>query len=62
MFKKGDLVLYGTNGLCDITDVTTLTAVEASVDINDRAATPEPTMKVIAKSIGTWGNKISVKI
>jgi CarD family transcriptional regulator len=24
MFKKGDLVLYGTNGLCDITDVTTV--------------------------------------
>ena len=46
----------------DILDTTTLTAVEASVEINDRATTPEPTMKVKAKSIGTWGNKISVKI
>ena len=24
MFEKGDLILYGTNGLCDITDVTTV--------------------------------------
>lgn len=24
MFEKGDLVLYGTNGLCDITDITTV--------------------------------------
>ena len=24
MFEKGDMVLYGTNGICDITDITTV--------------------------------------
>ena len=24
MFEKGDVVLYGTNGICDITDISTV--------------------------------------
>ena len=24
MFEKGDIVLYGTSGICDITDITTV--------------------------------------
>ena len=46
----------------DITDITTLTAKKSEVKIDDRGETSEPTLKIKAKSIGKWGDNITVKI
>jgi len=46
----------------DITDVATLTARGASVELKDRAETPVATLKVTASSPGTWGNGLKVRI
>lgn len=37
-------------------------ALAATVDLNDRAGTPLPTLKVLAKGEGVWGNSLDVVV
>jgi len=46
----------------DITDASTATCATSATTLNDRAATPLPTLGVKAVSPGKWGDGISVKI
>lgn len=46
----------------DPTDPTTKTSVKATKTINDRAGSPIPTLKLDAKSDGTWGNFLKATI
>ncbi len=46
----------------DVTDATTATSATSATTLNDRAATPAPTLGVKAVSPGKWGDDISIKI
>ena len=46
----------------DITDAATATSATSATTLNDRAATPVPTLGVKAVSPGKWGDDISIKI
>jgi hypothetical protein len=46
----------------DITDASTATSATSATTLNDRAATPAPTLGVKVASPGKWGDDISVKI
>ena len=49
----------------DVTDATTLTAKAASVTLKDRRTAPQgpqDTLKIMASSPGTWGDKLKVVI
>ena len=46
----------------DITKLLTLTAKYATVDIKDRQATPEVTIRVKANSQGVWGDNLKIQV
>jgi hypothetical protein len=46
----------------DVNDATTKTSAAASVDLEDRAAVPQPTLRVDARWDGTWGNDLRVVV
>ena len=46
----------------DITKLNTITAKTASVEINDRADTPQATLKISAANPGTWGDDLKIVI
>jgi hypothetical protein len=46
----------------DITDAGTNTAVKATVDLDDRDGTPDPTLNIQAKDPGAYGNSLEVII
>ena len=46
----------------DITRLNTITAKAASIEIKDRADTPQATLKISAANPGTWGNNLKIVI
>lgn len=63
-FDNGGSLLYVTR-IAHATDPThpaTITATMASVTLKDRATTPKDTLKVQARTPGTWGAKLTVLI
>lgn len=59
---KADVYFGRIAHYTDIADNLTLTAAKATYTINDRAATPLPTLKVDGKYHGTEGNNIKIVI
>ncbi|MDI3548128.1 MAG: uncharacterized protein PWR10_1780 [Halanaerobiales bacterium] len=61
--KRGARVyVVRTAHYTDPSDPATLTAVKATVTLEDRAATPVNTLKVDALTEGTWGNRLKIMI
>jgi len=61
--KRGARVyVVRTAHYTDPGDPTTLTAVKATVTLQDRAATPVNTLQVDALNEGAWGNRLKVRI
>ena len=46
----------------NIEDATTLTAINASITLKNRATEPSATLKINSSSEGAWGNNLSVEI
>ena len=63
-FDNGGSVLYVCRiaHYTDITDKSTLTAMESNMTIDNREATPAPSLQINAANPGTWGDRISVSI
>jgi len=63
-FDNGGSVLYVCRiaHYTDITDKSTLTAMESNMTIANREATPSPALQINAANPGTWGDRISVSI
>ncbi len=63
-FDNGGSVLYVCRiaHYADITDKSTLTAMESNITIANREATPAPSLQINAANPGTWGDRISVSI
>ncbi len=63
-FDNGGSVLYVCRiaHYTDITDKSTLTAMESNMTIDNREATPAPSLQINAANHGTWGDRISVSI
>lgn len=63
-FDNGGSILYVCRvaHYTDITDKSTLTALNSTMTIADRNATPAPALQINAANPGTWGDRISVTI
>lgn len=63
-FKNGgsELIVVRVAHYTDVTDKTTLTAVSANKNFGDKEAVQVPTLNVIAKNEGVWGNNIGIII
>lgn len=63
-FENGGEFCYVTRIVhySDVTSKTSMTSVAATVDLEDRDGTPEDTLRVTAKSDGTWGNSLRIDI
>ena len=63
-FKRheGRCFVVRTAHYTDPADTGTLTALAATVTLDDRAGTPAPTLKVNALNEGAWGNDLSVRV
>lgn len=59
---KGRCYIVRVVHYTDITDAATATSATSGTTLNDRAATPAPTLGVKAISPGKWGDDVSIKI